>query len=170
MTVTAAPPVSADYPCPPWCDGQCIDGWEGALHSAEAVSVPIDGEQVELVVSRFDSDGGTGQPSVSLYALPYDACNMTAAQARMVAAALLNAADLADGGSPVEVPQLAQHLRVGDHLLTPDGWQTVRALTIFPGVDSVRLFTDERNPDDSDGWPYSLTSTVTARQQPGVSR
>lgn len=169
MTAPTLVATSPDYPCPPWCDGKCVDDWDGALHSTPAMRVPVRGEQVEVQVSRFDTTTGTGDATVDLYAEPTDACTMTPAQARQVAAALLNAADLADGGSPAEVPPLAQHLRVGDHLLTPDGWQRVIGVMVFENSNHVAVFTPEQD-GDTDGWRYTLTDTVTARLLPGVSR
>jgi hypothetical protein len=175
MTVTMMPPAPADFPCPPWCDGQC-GGWDSEpLHSTPAVKVPVrgvDGEGnpavVEVQVFRTDTATTAGEPAIELCTLPADNCTMTPAQARQVAAALLNAVDLAAGGQPAEVPTLAQHLRIGDELLTGDGWQKVIGLMVFANSDYVAVFTPERD-GDTDGWPYTLADTVTARLS-GVNR
>ena len=175
MTVTMMPPVTADIPCPPWCDGDCAD-WDGeALHSTPATTVPVRGQTgdgqpatVEVQVFRIDTGEQAGEPAIELYTLPADNCTMTAAQARQVAAALLNAADVADGGSPAEAPALAQHLRVGDDMLTPDGWQRVIGLMVFENSGHVAVFTPQRD-GDTDGWVFGLADTVTARQ-PGVAK
>lgn len=64
----------------------------------------------------------------------------------------------------------AQYLRIGKQLLTEDGWQTIKGLSVFTDADQVRVFTDEREDGDADyttdGWPFHFGDLVQTRLTP----
>ena len=175
------PATATDIPCPPWCDHDC-EGWVDDIdgtryHAADYVQVDATEEEtgqkgISVSLTRLDDLDGPGTPQVHLLTgtdrILNDDWRLTPADARKLAAALLNAADVADSGQPAEVSTPAHHLRVGDQFLTPDGWQNVIGLMVFSNSDYVAVFTPER-PGDTDGWPYTLADTVTARLS-GVNR
>lgn len=110
MTVTVNAPTRASQalPCPPWCNGACAD-WDDQMHAADTISVPVRGENdgvtapvVDVEMSRVDDDGNPGDVVIEMFVdkagcLTADHAGMTSGQARQLAAALLNAADVADG-------------------------------------------------------------------------
>jgi hypothetical protein len=58
----------------------------------------------------------------------------------------------------------AAHLRLGDEVLTPDGWQTITGIMIFKDSGQVSAFTDERDPEHSDGWQFDVTAPMKIRR------
>ena len=109
MTTTTHPERVALPVCPPWCAGHdgvgyqprddLTDGRQERAHASEGVAFkPADARPhedlcVELL-QREDSLTGMQDPQVSLYAA--SRMDLTSAEARLVAAALLEAADRAE--------------------------------------------------------------------------
>lgn len=182
MTQTITEPDTIDIPiepvampaCPPLCNDSCDESVEAAgdaHHSTGFSTVTIvggyRGEDVDLDVSasRTDENYQAGTPEVNL--MPSrggDGVVMSPAEARQVAALLLNAADRADPLPTGVMVTTAGRVRIGDEIETPDGWQQVNGLLMFPDADQAALFTPEKCDCDSDGYQYSMTTTVKVRR------
>lgn len=175
MTLIATPdPDDNQMPaCPDFCDGTCVEWPEekGDAHHTSGfttLTVPSDrrGETLDLdvSVSRTDDDFQVGTLDVNLLGFNHGGATLTAAHARQLAAMLLNAADLADPLPSGVMVTPAGRVRIGDEIDTPDGWQTVNGLLIFPDADQAALFTPEKDDIDSDGYQHSMLDPVRVRR------
>lgn len=174
QTITEAAFVAAaTATCPAghdWCEGDCQDGYHSsqfAMVSAERWSRGAGWLDTEVWTSVYinDEDGQT-EPKLSLLVDDFaEEVRYTPAQARTQAAALLNAADLAEP-LPLGVMWTAPELiHLDDELLTGDGWQKVTGVMAFAGDDTIRIFTPERDPEGGDGWELDAMELVQIRRR-----
>lgn len=173
----------------PWCGGECNDQvevepgdeeWqEDAYHCGAVAQLPMlrftaggwkDLNDATLLVRHDENEGDTSQPLI-LIDYPYRECGpaMTAEQARRNAAALLNAADLLDPIPAGVLVIAASAVRIGDSILTDDGWQNVVGQMVFAETgDSeaqVNVWTDNYDHDpDTDGWKFDPADPVKVRR------
>lgn len=177
-TALLCPEPDDDRPmpaCPDFCDGTCAD-WRDreehgdAHHTSDFKIValtespaagPIDWY---VSASRTDADFEVGTCDVNLLPSRCDGATMTPAEARQLAALLLNAADMADPMPFGVLPALAADLRLGDELLTDDGWQAITGLMFFKDSDQASAYTPQRD-EGSDGWQFGLTDPVRIRRR-----
>lgn len=121
--------------------------------------------ELSLTVYRQDTKNKIGKPQISLITANLgEEIRLNPARARMLAAALLNAADQAD---PLPVGVLtvsAGQVRIGDEIDTPDGWQKVNGLLFFPEANQAALFTPEKDDIDSDGYQHSTLDPIRVRR------
>ena len=152
-------------PCPPWCDGWCLDPATAnglAVHIAAPTEFQIipcaPGASATVVVcaSRSDRPGGIGRPLVSAEYPCGSVTRFTPDQARAAADALLSIANRVGGPHAVRVAAL----RLGDRILTGDGWQTVQGLMFFADTGQASVWTDKRDPE-TDGWQFDIADEVT---------
>jgi hypothetical protein len=172
-----SPATAADLPCPDFCDGNC-DGWTddedgtrfhaGDYGDVSAVEQVSGYKGVGVSLTRLDSLDGPGAPQIHLMTgtqrITNDDWALTPADARKLAAALLNAADDAEPLPTGEQATFARDLRIGDVLLTPDGWQRIYMVLIDESANHAAAFTPERDDMDCDGWKFELGSPVTVRR------
>lgn len=178
FTTPVIPSLSTESPCPPFCIGDCVDRndpdgprYHGSdFDTAEVREFDHPGtRELSVSLTRLDDPGATGEPEIHLIAgyLGSDYI-MSPQNARKLAAILLNAADAGDPLPLGETSVQARHIRVGDEILTEDGWQAVYFTMISVGSpyspDSASLFTAERNGEDTDGWKYGPTDPVRVRR------
>ncbi|MGI5245130.1 DUF6907 domain-containing protein [Dactylosporangium sp. CA-139066] len=84
--------------CPPWCRKHGTDPDGSICHEGEPITVQAAGGgnlvagEVDLYLNRFDEYGITGQAAIVITASP-DGIDLTAAEARQVAAAVLYLAE-----------------------------------------------------------------------------
>lgn len=68
----------------------------------------------------------------------------------------------------------ARELRIGDLLLTADGWQRINGVVVFEDADQVTVHTPQRDDLSTDGWRMSLNQRVVVRtpdrQRPRTTR
>jgi hypothetical protein len=175
-TLIATPdpePHPATTGCPDgvaFCSGICTE-YDDGYHSSgfslvDAIRYGRGDTEMALCVSRTEVDGKPGPAEIHFIpALCSDDFILTPERARRLAALLLNAADDADPIPSGAMLLTASALRLGDELLTDEGWQTVRGLMFFEASDQASVFTDERNDDDdSDGWQFHLADPVEVRR------
>jgi hypothetical protein len=176
-TISDEPASDTRLTCPDavaFCNGGCRDWDEGngtTFHGSDFDFVPAvshdRGESVMSVsVTRADENHIAGEPKVQIITADFgDNLTLTAAEARRLAALLLNSADDAD---PIPTGVLliaASAVRIGDLLLTPDGWQQVTGQMTFAGPYQVSIYTEQRDLDSTDGWQYDgLTEAVKVRR------
>lgn len=185
MTQTITKPEMIDIPiglvampdCPAFCNHTCEtwdDGEGNSHHVSDDFTVTTSGgrpgAKVDLYVcvSRTDQDYEAGAPEVNI--IPDHLANgsaMTAAEARKLAATLLNAADLADPIPNDVLVVAASSVRLGDAVLTEDGWQNVVGQMAFVETDTshgqVNVWTDERDPE-TEGWLFDPADPVKVRR------
>jgi hypothetical protein len=154
-----------------WCVGECPD-FNGHYHGSDFAVAAITGSyfrgtDLSVSVHRQDTADEVGAVLISVLTGTDDIV-LTAQQARQHAAHLLNAADLADPLPLGETVTTAGLVRLGDDLLTGDGWQTVRGLLLFTDSDQAAAYTDERDDETGDGWEFQLDDVVTVRRRGGV--
>jgi len=120
---------------------------------------------VSLIVRHDENEGDDSQPLI-LIDYPVRECTpgMTAQQARQNAAWLMTAADILDPLPAGVMATTAVGVRIGDELLTGDGWQKVTGLAFFADIEQASVFTPEREPEVSDGWPLSFNDPVKVRR------
>lgn len=163
-------------PCPPFCDGLC-DEWYDAVdgsryhgsdfHKVSAAETDRGAENLVVTVTRLDVDTQPGDPEIHLLMGDRhggDDWQLTVQNARRLAAVLLNLTDAADPLPLGETPIQAQHLRVGDEILTDDGWQHIYQTLIDENNDYAAAFTPERHGEDTDGWVFKLADPVRVRR------
>lgn len=167
-----------------WCDGGCRDTepvepgdeeWQDDDYHCGAVApLPMmrftrngwrDLHDVSLIVRHDENEGDDSQPLIMID-YPHRDCGiaMTARQARINAAWLMNAADLLDPLPTGAMATTAVNVRIGDLLDTPDGWQKVTGLLFDAAIEQASVFTTARTLDDSDGWGLSFNDPVTVRR------
>lgn len=173
MTALLEPEDQNMPACPNFCNGTCstwVDA-DGSNHHSSGLSTVViaggyRGEDVDLDVSASltDEDYQAGTPEVNL--MPSrggDGVTMAPAEARKLAALLLNAADDADPLPTGVVLTTASKLRLDDELLTDDGWQAVTGLMFFK-PSQVSVFTTEHDDEDTDGIQLAPTDPVKVRR------
>jgi hypothetical protein len=176
MTLVATPdPEPTDEGCPelvPFCSGVCREYNDG-YHSSDFTYLKAKRwnrgryRKTQLSVSVYreaTKNRKLGKPKVTV--ITDDSGNqisMSPARARMLAAHLLNAADQADP-IPLGVSVTpASGVRMGDQLLTGDGWQTVVGQMVFD--DQTNVWTDVYNRDpETDGWKFDPADPVKVRR------
>lgn len=172
-TATAADTAT----CPDWCAGGC-DEWsdtEGSrYHGSDFRTVAarshMDGAaEIAVSATRLDEPGTESAMTVNMLIGPsgrisMDDVSLSPEQARILAAALVEAADNADPLPEGVHAMAARDLRLGDVILTDGGWQRTYMLIIDESADHVAAFTDERDDTDTDGWVFTLTDTVKVRR------
>jgi hypothetical protein len=166
-----------------WCDKDCNEpvGEEGDwqndnYHSGVVSHLSMlrfgrsgwsDFGDVTLIVRHDANEGDDSQPLLYID-YPYRECSpgMTAEQARQNAAWLLNGADLIDPLPMGVVATTAVQVRIGDELLTDDGWQHVTGLMFCAEIEQASVFTPERGGemDGADGWDLSFNDPVKVRR------
>lgn len=167
-------PINEPLPCPVFCDGDCAD-WQvedGGYHASGFTLVDAynfgrkDDVEMSISVVREDKEGVLGQPEIHLITgdLGGEDLVLTATRARRFAVLLLNAAGTADPTPSGVLLMTASALRLDDELLTDDGWQKVIGLMFFDDSGQASVFTAERDPEDSDGWPFDLADPVKVRR------
>ncbi|MET0522639.1 MAG: hypothetical protein ABW156_11825 [Jiangellaceae bacterium] len=175
--VATAPTCAAGYR---WCQEKCeaLDSPDAdpdsVYHGCRYTSVEFmrlaDGGWTELFASlhvRHDpsEDPDAGPMVLMVPDEKADALAMTAEQARQNAAWLLNAADLIDPLPVGAMVTTAVNVRIGDELLTGDGWQKVTGLLFDAALEQASVFTTERTmDDDSGGWDLSFNDPVKVRR------
>jgi hypothetical protein len=184
MTQTISAPIDLDtattateLACPDFCDDTCPEwGDPGDRHHTSGfatvtLSDRLGDTDMDVVVSRTDKDGIAGPNIVSLHSLDHGLdLQTTAAQARQLAALLLNAADLADPLPLGVLAVQAQHVRIGDQIRTEDGWQNVTGqyahLASEECSEHAAVWTDsDTHGVDSDGWKHKPTDVVIIRRR-----
>lgn len=176
-----AKPCTAGYA---WCNGDCREQeprdpgdeeWQDdAYHCGAVAHLAMlrftaggwkDLNDVSLIVRHDENEGDDSQPLIYID-YPYRECGpaMTAQQARQNAAWLMNAADLLDPLPAGVTATTAVQVRIGDELLTDDGWQKVTGLLFMADSEQASIFTPERNGEDSDGWDLSFNDPVKVRR------
>lgn len=181
IEVVDGKPCSAGYS---WCDGEdcndetpedAEDGWEpDVFHSGVVAWLHMlrftrrgwkDLGDVSLIVRHDENEGDDSQPLVRIH-YPYSDSGpaMTPEQARINAAWLMNAADILDPLPAGVMVTTAVNVRIGDELLTGDGWQTVNGLVVDGEVEFVTIFTPEENLDAGNGWDFSFNDPVKVRR------
>lgn len=164
-----------------WCDRDCNerdgleDDWDDdAYHRGTVAQLSMmrftpngwrDLNDVTLTVRHDENEGDDSRPLI-LIDYPVRDCTpaMTAEQARKNAAWLLNAADLLDPLPAGVVVTTAMKVRIGDELLTDDGWQKVIGLLLFADIEQASFYTPERHADTGDGWDFSFNDPVKVRR------
>lgn len=151
-----------------WCEGDCTDA--DPYHRAAFAFIPgltftARGwvETSKDLDIRFDeNEGDSSRPLILLDT----STGMTANQARIAAAHLLNAADVIDPLPVGVTATVAAQVRIGDELLTEDGWQKVIGLAFFADTEQASIFTPERggDADGTDGWDLSFNDPVKVRR------
>lgn len=154
-----------------WCLGECAD-YDGHYHGSDFAAVDAAGHHhaaAELSVSihREDRDDEIGPVQISILTR-HDDLVVTAAAARQFAAHLMNAADTVDPLPAGVTVTTVSALRLGDDLLTDDGWQTIQGLVFFADCGQASVFTDERDDENSDGWQLQVDDAVKARRSGGL--
>jgi hypothetical protein len=190
--------VSETTGCPSWCRAGCTpDQADGHVYHVSAYR-DLDGvPDVDIAVSRLDDeDTGPGTATVDLF-VNRTAADLTPAQARALAGMLHDHADTLDPQPPPGLPHmltavqalaLAEELRerallaarprgvempvelvrLGDQILTPDGWETVEIHDVDgwlkPEVahHAVRVNTDTHTEDDQ-AYRYPIGTAVRVR-------
>jgi len=150
-----------------WCVGQCVDN-DGHYHGSDFASVDAASHnraaaELSVSVHREDQDDEVGPVQISVLT-GHDDLTVTPAAARQFAAHLMNAADTVDPLPTGVAVTTAARLRLGDDLLTDDGWQTIRGLVFFADCGQASVFTDERDDETSDGWPLHVDDPVRVRR------
>jgi hypothetical protein len=156
-----------------WCVGECADP-DGHYHGSDFASVTATNHNygtVELSVSvhREDTTSEIGPVLISLFTGHHD-FTVAPSVARQLAACLLNDADMADPLPPGVTVTGASALRLGDELLTGEGWQRIRGLMMFQDPEQVTAFTDEHDEDEGNGWDFCLDDLVRVRRPLAGSR
>jgi hypothetical protein len=118
-----------------------------------------------LIVRHDKNEGDDSRPLIVID-YPSRECTpgMTPEQARQNAAWLMDAADLLDPLPTGVMVTTAGKVRIGDELLTVDGWQQVVGLMFFSDTEQASIFTTERDPETGDGWPLSFNDVVKVRR------
>ncbi|MFY1673652.1 hypothetical protein ACN27G_27460 [Plantactinospora sp. WMMB334] len=172
--------VPAVTPCPLFCDRNHQPDPDGSIdHSGEigeliAAHDNIASRDVETAVTayRLDIPGQPSMPEVLLDIavpgqMPYAHLSWTPTNARRQAGVLVEAADMVDPLPVGETWEPARHVRVGDEILTGDGWQHVYMLLICERDRQVSLWTPERD-GDTDGWEYDTADLIRVRRPSGT--
>jgi hypothetical protein len=168
-----------------WCNGdECNDlvqvepgdeDWQddpyhcGAIASLAMLRFTAGGwkdlNDTTLLIRHDENEGDDSRPLI-LIDYPSRECTpaMTAEQARRNAAWLLNAADLLDPLPTGAIATTAVNVRIGDELLTDDGWQKVIGLLFDAETEQASVFTTGQDMDNSDGWPLSFNDPVKVRR------
>ncbi|WP_106129430.1 DUF6907 domain-containing protein [Pseudosporangium ferrugineum] len=153
-----------------WCNGDCHE-WEDLHHSSGFDTMAARaGAETETTISvsvyRTDIADEPGPVEICLLAdSTTSELVFTPARARQLSAMLMNAADDADPAPHGVLNIPAGQVRIGDEIDTPDGWQKVNGLLIFPSADYAALFTPEKDDVDSDGYQHSTTAPVRVRRR-----
>lgn len=158
-----------------WCDDEPDRGYHTThFHYADGERYRTSGwEKTKISASLYvDDNESTDLPTVGLIiddAVTRDSVGevrLAPAQARKLAADLMNVADLAEPLPAGVMATCPDRLHLGDELLTDDGWQTITGLMIFTDSEpDVQVFTAERDVDNSEGWAYSLEDLVQIRRR-----
>ena len=120
---------------------------------------------VTLTIRHDENEGDDSQPLIRFrYPHADSGPAMTAEQARINAAWLLNAADLLDPLPAGAMATYAMHVRIGDELLTEGGWQKVTGLVLEADIELVQAYTPLRSMDGGEGWDFSFNDPVTVRR------
>lgn len=171
-------PCAAGYE---WCEEKCealdtadVDPdriYHGCRYSSLEFQARADKGWSEMLASLYVRHDLTETPDagpVILMTLDkrVDEVVMTAEQARANAAWLLNAADLIDPLPAGVMAVTAVQVRIGDELLTDDGWQRVTGLMFFEDTEQASVFTPQRGGemDGTDGWDLSFNDAVKVRR------
>lgn len=175
-TTALLEPDDNDQPqvCPAglsWCLTECADP-DGYYHGSDFAAVTVASEyrgtdELSVSVHRKDTGEQAGPVHISVLTGKDDLI-LTPQSARQHAAHLLNAADTVDPLPLGETVTTAGLVRLGDELLTGDGWQTVTGLMAFTDSGLATVFTAERGPDTSDGWEHHLADVVRVRRHGGL--
>ena len=172
-------------PCPPWCTTTCTTAdhhGDAVMHHAEPTAVPSVPDQTNVphgVVTvrpwRIDELDRPSTAGIELAVdkartLMEDHATLTAAQARQLAAALLDSADALDPAPVGEVDVPVTQVRIAD-LLSVDGqWLYVYGVDVDEPSCDVSLFVTvdaETVPEvDGDEHPhrFQLTDWVRVRR------
>lgn len=177
MTLVATPdPEPTNAGCPEgvaFCSGVCTE-YDDGYHSSDFTYLQVKrwqgGEyrKSSLSVSVYreaTKRGKLGKAKVTVITGDFasDQLSLTPARTRMLAAHLLNAADLADPIPAGVLTVAASAVRLNDEILTADGWQTVVGQMVF--VDQVNVWTDDYDHDpDTNGWSYQPADLVQVRR------
>ncbi|BCJ65076.1 DUF6907 domain-containing protein [Polymorphospora rubra] len=168
-----AVPMPAKFPCPPWCVGGC-EAWDegngeryhGSAFSSVHVKEP-DYPRTKVTVSNVREDDdqmGATQIHILIDGIGDMDWNIGPDAARKLAALLGRAADNADPMPAGTETVPACDVRLGEHILTPDGWQVVRDLLMVTDTDTAAFYTDERTDEISSGWRFDLAEPVRVRR------
>ena len=179
MTLIATPDPD-NTGCPElvnFCDGTCREYGDG-YHSSGFTYLTVKRwtmgpkragfRNAQLSVSVYrdaTKNRKLGKPKVTVITdeLRGDQLALSPARARMLAAHLLNAADAADPIPTGVLVVAASAVRLGDDLLTADGWQKVVGQMVF--VDQTNVWTDDRDHDpETDGWFFQPGDPVKVRR------
>jgi hypothetical protein len=151
-----------------WCIGECTPEdpfhWSGHRWILALSSVGRSWVRDDFSIHLRIDEGETN--ATPLILISDGLVGFTAEQARATAAELLNAADELDPLPTGAMVTTAVDVRIGDELLTTDGWQKVVGLALFSDTEQASIFTPEQggDMDGSDGWDLSFSDPVKVRR------
>lgn len=149
-----------------WCIGECTPDdpfhWSGHvwLNGFRSTGRSWTAEEFTIHL-RIDEGDDDPEP---LILISDGLAGFTAKQARVAAAWLLNSADELDPLPVGAVATTAVNVRIGDELLTEDGWQKVTGLLFDASFEQASVFTPSHTMDSSDGIDLSFNDPVKVRR------
>jgi hypothetical protein len=171
-------------PCPSWCAGECVPEnhfGDAVLHTLD-IDVPSTPDQIDapdgtVTVQTWRIDNLDEPSSAGVTIDVSDAAGLfgesavlSAAQARRLAAELLNAADRIDQASVGEMDVLATDVKIGDLYQVGGEWLHVYMVSADEASGTADIFTTvdpscfPECDGDEDPHQFSLTDTVRVRR------
>lgn len=171
-------------PCPPWCAQDCNEAGhfgDAVMHAADLVEVPSTPDEigatghVAVMAWRVDSLDEPSTSGVELRiddagCLMGDGAQFSAAQARKLAAELLNAADRIDPAPDGESDILATEVRIGDLFQVDGEWLYVYMVSADEASGSADIFVtvDQAMFPETEGdevpYRFELSESIRVRR------
>jgi hypothetical protein len=144
--------------CPDWCrKDNCAPDIDGTrLHwSSGAVA---GNPSIELQIGQLDSASGRQPAEIWIADTEWE---MGLADAVAVAELFRSRVMTAAGADGVEMP--VELARLGEEILTPDGWQRIETLLIDEPANHVGVYTPERENEIEERWNFEPGDRVKVR-------